>query len=110
MGVVLPKVCHYLGGMTTPRQQKRGTRTVKVPPHVDLKTLRKVAGWTIDRLCAEINRATGASYQKGTISAIESGLRGASDKALADIAAAYGLPADTITVAYVPRATTKVAS
>jgi transcriptional regulator with XRE-family HTH domain len=81
---------------------------VKTPPHVDVKILRKVAGWTIDRLITEIYKATGATYQRGTISAIESGIRGASPKALADIAAAYGIPEGAITVDYTPRATTKV--
>lgn len=93
-----------------PKQtQTKRVRAVKTPPHVDLRSLRKAVGWTIDELIRQIAiRADGATYQRGTISAIESGTRGASPKALADIAAAYRIDPDAVRTDYVPRATTKV--
>ncbi|GAB3304027.1 helix-turn-helix domain-containing protein [Epidermidibacterium keratini] len=81
----------------------RPKRAIKTPPHVSLKALRQMRGWTLDKLIAEIAGATGANYQRGTISAIESGLRGASAKAISDIAAAYRIDPDLITTDYRPR-------
>lgn len=84
------------------QQVYEGRRRAKTPPHVSVKTLRQVRGWTLDQLAAAIHDATGANYQRGTLSAIESGLRGLSAKAVGDLAAAYGITPEQIATDYTP--------
>lgn len=85
-------------------------RTSKIPPHVDLRTLRVVAGLTIDDLIDRIAASTGARYSRGSISAVETGARGASQKFINDVAAAYGVEPAQIVTDYRPRTRLEVAS
>lgn len=91
--------------------QARGDdRPVRTPPHVPIGALRLVADITLDELAvgiAEIltvkqgREATPPS--RGTLSAIESGRRGASAELLSAIEEFFQLPAGTITTTYRPR-------
>lgn len=83
---------------------KYGTqRAPKNPPHIALKYARVIAGITAEELCRRIREEDPTlNPTRGTISAIESGTRGASPRMLAAIAAAYGLPADAIVTDYEP--------
>jgi transcriptional regulator with XRE-family HTH domain len=86
-------------------QGLKGERRGKQPPpHVPIKALRKVTGITLDRLADEIGRVTGeVAPSRGTLSAIESGARGASQELLDAIEQVYGLDPGTITTTYRPR-------
>lgn len=82
-----------------------GQRPTKVPPHVSLRILRKASGLTLDQVAAAVTEVTGAKrpVTRGAISAIESGLRGASSQMLDALAVAYGLDPGDITTTYEPR-------
>ena len=87
---------------STPRNYGN-QRKPKNPPHVTLKALRLVAGITAEELCRRIAEENPSlNPTRGTISAIESGLRGASPAMLDAISAAYGLPPGEITTDYAP--------
>lgn len=88
-----------LHGLMTPKQ-----RPVN-PPHVPLRALRKVADLTVEEVAAKVAEVLGldAPLNRGTISAIETGKRGASRQMLDAIAVAYGLEPGTITTDYGPR-------
>lgn len=86
-------------------------RTLKSPPHVSLRALRTVSGLTLEQVALSVTEELhrrkvlkpGATVSRGTLSAIESGLRGASTDMLEALAVAYGLaPADIVTD-YQPR-------
>jgi transcriptional regulator with XRE-family HTH domain len=74
------------------------------PPVVRIGHLRSVAGLTLDQLCERVGEITGKPPTRGAMSAIEHGIRGASDEMLRAIALAFGLPPDAIDTTYVPRA------
>ncbi|SIK42041.1 helix-turn-helix domain-containing protein [Mycobacteroides abscessus] len=78
-------------------------RAQLTPPHVPIRALRHLAGLTLDGLADLIEDATGVRYTRGTLSAVESGLRGTSKELLAGIEVAYGLEPGTITTTYRPR-------
>lgn len=59
----------------------------------------------IDDICDEVEAITGDRPARGTVSAIENGVRGASAELLAALEKAYKLPAGAITTDYTPRAT-----
>lgn len=86
------------------RGRRRETRTPKTPPHVPIKALRIVAGITLDVLATEIGQITGIKPTRGALSAIESGVRGASTEMLRAIERAYALPVGMVTTDYEPRA------
>jgi transcriptional regulator with XRE-family HTH domain len=88
---------------TKARATECDPRRTKNPPHVSLANLRLAAGLTIDSLIDRIEEETGHRYSRGTISAIESGHRGASAELLAAIATAYGLRPDAVRTDYTPR-------
>lgn len=75
------------------------------PPHVSLKSLRKATGLTVEQVAAKVADVLGLDepLNRGTISAIETGKRGASRQMLDAIAAAYGLESGDITTDYEPR-------
>lgn len=77
-------------------------RDRKNPPLVSLRGLRTVSGLTLDQVCDRIKEVTEdeLTLTKGALSAIESGLRGASSEVLSALATAYGLPADAICTDY----------
>lgn len=83
-----------------PRPKPRAQLT---PPHVPIRALRHLAGLTLDGLADLIEDATGVRYTRGTLSAVESGLRGTSKELLTGIEVAYGLEPGTITTTYRPR-------
>lgn len=73
------------------------------PPHVSLRALRKACGLTLDQVCERVSEITGKPVTRGALSAIEGGLRGASDGMLRALAQAYDLDLDEIDVQYTPR-------
>lgn len=78
-------------------------RAPKNPPHFPLKYARVIAGITAEELCRRITEEDPRlTPTRGTISAIESGTRGASPQMLAAICAAYGLPPDALVTDYEP--------
>lgn len=84
------------------------SRQVKIPPHVDLRTLRIVSGQTLESVCS---RATDylrredpdAKLTVGAVSALELGYRGASDRTLAALEHAFGIDAGSLSTDYLPR-------
>lgn len=62
-------------------------------------------GLTLQAVCDHINEefTFAKKVERGTISAIESGHRGASTQMLAAIASALSIPADSIDTQYEPR-------
>lgn len=81
----------------------RNQRPRRTPPHVSLSDLRSAVGLTIDQVLARLEEQTGKRYSRGTISAVENGLRGASVDLLSELAVAYGLGPDSIRTDYQPR-------
>lgn len=75
------------------------------PPHVSLRSLRRATGLSLEQVCAAVTDITGAktSVTRGTLSAIETGLRGPSRQMLDALAVAYGLDPGDITTDYEPR-------
>lgn len=80
-------------------------RPRRTPPHVSLGLLRLACGLTIDAVIDKIADATNGEYrpERGTISAVENGIRGASQQLLAALEIAYGLPEGSITTSYEPK-------
>lgn len=73
------------------------------PPHVSLRTLRAACKLTLDQVCVLVEEETGKPLTRGALSAIESGLRGASDEVLRGLAHAYDIKLDDIDTQYEPR-------
>ncbi|QGJ97419.1 Cro protein [Gordonia phage Azula] len=73
---------------------------------MSIRNLRMVAGLTLDQLVERLNEAAGFSFSRGAMSAVESGLRGASAELLAALELAYGLEPGSIDVNYERRAST----
>lgn len=69
------------------------TRRTKVsPPMVGIGHLRRAHGWTLDQVRFRVSEITGtAPLSRGSLSAIETGSRGASMEVLAALAEIYGL-------------------
>jgi transcriptional regulator with XRE-family HTH domain len=72
---------------------------------VKIATLRKVAGLTLQAVCDHINAefAFPKPVERGTISAIENGHRGASAQMLEALASAFGIHPSEIDTSYQPR-------
>lgn len=91
--------------MTTkyPKQQLREKVT---PPHVSLGDLRAAVGITLEELAHRVSDVTDGAQKpsRGTLSALENGMRGASTDLLQAIALAYGMRPTAVTTNYVPRA------
>lgn len=81
-------------------------RQPKTPPHVSLRSLRVASGMTLDQVAVATSEVLGKSkpMNRGTIAAIESGLRGPSQEVLDAMAVAYGLDPGAIVTDYEPRA------
>ncbi len=83
-------------------------RQAKTPPHVTLRGLRKATGMTLEQVCNAASEAMGMPedkrIQRGTLSLIESGQRGASQQMLDALAVAYGMDPGDIVTDFVPRA------
>lgn len=73
------------------------------PPHVSLRSLRVACKLTLDQVCARVEEETGKPLTRGALSAIESGLRGASADVLRGLAHAYDLRPEDIDTQYEPR-------
>lgn len=82
-------------------------RPAKTPPHVTLRGLRKATGMTLEQVCEAASEALGLPpekrVQRGTLSLIESGQRGASQQMLDALAIAYGMDPGDIVTDFVPR-------
>lgn len=70
---------------------------------VSSATLRKRLGLTLQAVCDHMAEEHGIKTDRGTISAIENGHRGASARMLAAYADALGIPASAIDTQYEPR-------
>lgn len=91
-------------------QRKGDNRPMRTPPHVPIGALRIVTDTTLEELAAGVAEILSAEAgeqvtapSKGTLSAIESGRRGASAELLTAIEKFFHLPAGTITTTYRPR-------
>lgn len=75
------------------------------PPVISLAVFRKAQGKTLQAVCDHINEefAFSKPVERGTISAIENGHRGASVQMLTAIASALGIPVTEIDTQYEPR-------
>jgi transcriptional regulator with XRE-family HTH domain len=89
----------------TKRQRYANQRPKVGPPVVTIGVLRKAKSITLQDVCDHINREFEfpKPVERGTISAIENGHRGASAQMLAAIASALGIPVDAIDTQYSPR-------
>lgn len=81
------------------------------PPHLSLGALRRATGLTLDQVIERVAQEFAAEFDdanrpptRGALSAIENGHRGASERMLRWLEAAYGLDEGDITTAYEPRA------
>ena len=81
----------------------KNQRKLKTPPHVHVKAVRQRLGFSLEDVAKRLTARDGLSHNKGTISAIENGVRGASPEFLAHLEAIYGLTAGSITTDYIPR-------
>ena len=89
---------------TPNRRQYPAPRPKKVPPHVPLAALRTALGMTQQDVCRGVNEyIPEANVTRGTISAIESGAKGAASVMLAALEHAYGLPEGSLVTDYTPR-------
>lgn len=81
-------------------------QVVRNPPHVTLRSLRTATGMTLDQVAEAVTGVLGLDkpMNRGTIAAIETGVRGASQQMLDAIAVSYGLEPGDITTDYTPRA------
>lgn len=87
---------------------RKGSRYAKQRPKlpapvVTIATLRKAKGLTLQAICDHIYDEHGIKVDRGTVSAIELGHRGASTQMLNAIADALGIHAIDIDTAYEPR-------
>lgn len=109
MGVAIGRCLPYVWDMPpskpAARSKYRHQRSSVSPPVVPLAIARKLAGKTLQDVCDFINAEFEFPKQveRGTISAIELGHRGASVEMLVAIAAAIGIVPDDIDTQYVPR-------
>ncbi|WP_207842575.1 helix-turn-helix domain-containing protein [Williamsia soli] len=95
--------------MTKAQSKYEAARKLRTPPHVSIRTLRVVSGLTLDQLIGRMQEATGRSFSRGAMSAIESGLRGASAEVVEALELAYGLEPGAIDTNYERRASTAAA-
>lgn len=72
-------------------------------PHIALAGFRKALGLSQADLAREVSTVLGREVPQGTISAIETGQRGASTEMLDAITRALDLPAGAVTTSYRPR-------
>lgn len=88
----------------TRNRGKYSQQRPKVPvPVVSIGTYRKGLGLTLQAVCDHMREEHGMNVDRGTISGIENGHRGASAKMLAAYADALGIPAAVIDTQYEPR-------
>lgn len=73
------------------------------PPHVSLSVLRRACGLTLDQVCERIEEYTGKPFSRGSLSAVENGLRGASQEVIEGLAHAFDIKPEEIDTQYKPR-------
>lgn len=80
-------------------------RSRRTPPHAPLGAVRKASGLTLDAVAVAVTEILGSEppINRGTISAIELGIRGASQQMLDAMAVAYGMDPGDLTTDYQPR-------
>lgn len=78
-------------------------RERKTPPHIALADVRYISGKTLDEVCLAASEVLDRPLTRGSLSAIENGLRGASPKVLAALEMAYGLRPGSLVTNYEPR-------
>lgn len=77
----------------------------KTPPVASLRSVRLASQQTLETVADSVSELLGQKVSRGTISAIETGVRGASVQMLDALALAYGLePGDIYVSDYDPRA------
>lgn len=88
-----------------PKIEYGAQRAVKTPPHVSLRSLRRVSGLTLEQAGAAVAEVLGMKQPmtRGALSAIESGLRGPSQQVLDALAVVYGLDPGDIVTDFEPR-------
>jgi hypothetical protein len=96
LGTGLP----YIGDMPARTSPTRIKRPRKLTPHVPIKALRIVRGWTLEQLSDALKEQTGLSPGKGTLSAIESSQRGISVDLMEALEAVYKLEPGMISTTY----------
>lgn len=101
-----------MGSKIAAKRRYAQQRERRTPPHVSLQMLRLAlkqhdpeGGWDLDDVCERIEANEGDRPARGTLSAIENGVRGVSTELLGALERAYGLPTGSITTAYTPRTT-----
>lgn len=72
-------------------------------PYIPLAVLRKKMRLTLEAVCQRIFEETGMRPDRGTLSAIELGHRGASAQMIEALALVYDIPPTVIDTAYAPR-------
>jgi len=72
-------------------------------PHIPLSALRRKMNLTLETVCDRIGEQTGVRPEKGTLSAIELGHRGASREMLDALAQVYDIDPKLIDTNYAPR-------
>lgn len=80
-------------------------RAKRTAPHATLKGVRKASGMKLEQVAEAVNAVLGpkSKVNRGTISAIESGIRGASVQMLDAMAVAYGMEPGDLVTDYEPR-------
>ena len=106
--MVSPWVCLSIEGVPKAANQTR-RRPTHTPPHIPLKQYRVALGVTLVDVGQAVAEVTGKrAPTQGTLSAIESGLRGVSPEMLVALNAAYtelcGLEPGSIAIDYEARA------
>lgn len=72
-------------------------------PHIPLSALRRKLGYTLEAVADRIGEQTGTRPERGTLSAIELGHRGASKEMLEALAQVYDIDPKLIDTTYIPR-------
>lgn len=101
-----------MGSKIAAKRRYSQQRERRTPPHVSLRTLRLLlkelvpdGGWDLDDICDRVEEKTGDRPARGTVSAVETGTRGASAELLRALELAYQLPEGAISTTYTPRVT-----
>lgn len=103
-----------MGSRIAAKRRYSQQRERRTPPHITLRDHRldlkaKTGGaWDLDDICDRVEAITGDRPARGTMSAIETGVRGISAELRSALEQAYELPAGSITTDYTPRASTGV--
>ena len=100
-----------MGSKIAAKRRYANQRERRTPPHITLRDHRIALRaqtdqpWDLDDVCDRIEAITGDRPARGTLSAIENGVRGVSAELLSALEQAYELPPGTITLDYKPRVT-----